>query len=380
MRNFYKRGALALPVLLVVWAGAALASAPAADASPNAGTLFVQGGELVFQAGTGTVNDVVLHTGGSLIQFRDTDAPVALDPARAGTCTQVDAHTVECDPFVLKVRADLQDGNDFFHGDGNAVVFGGDGDDRIDAGPVLAANTFHGGAGKDTITGGLGRDVIHAGPGDDTVEGLAGNDVLLGNAGKDEIHGDGGDDRIDGGADRDNVYGDDGKDDLRSTHADDNQYGGAGNDTLGSGIDVLGEAGDDRVVMGKNGGEYWGGQGNDVIDYSAWGHEVHVSLDGNDNDGGKNADCDDWIGCPVTERHNVHGDFEHVIGTPHDDKISGNNNPENLDGGAGSDRLYGNGGNDYLDAETGTNQRTDGGTGFDTCVGFGIVARPGCDA
>jgi len=378
--NFYVRGALALPVLLAAWAGVALVNAQDAGASPKAGTLFVQGGELVFQAGTGTVNGVSLNIGGSLVQFRDSDAPVTLDPARAGTCTQVDAHTVDCDPFTLKVRVDLQDGNDYFTGIGNAVVFGGDGDDHLDGGFAPGTNTIFGGAGKDTIKGGLGRDVIHAGPGDDTVEGLDGNDVLFGDAGKDEIRGGDGDDRIDGGADRDDVYGGDGKDDLRSVQGDDNQYGGPDNDTLGSGIDVLGEAGDDRVVMGQNGGEYWGGQGNDVIDYSEWGHEVHVSLDGNDNDGGKNADCDDWIGCPVTERHNVHGDFEHVIGTPYDDKISGNNNPENLDGGAGSDRLYGNGGNDYLDAESGANQRTDGGTGFDTCVGFDIVARPGCDA
>jgi hypothetical protein len=171
------------------------------------------------------------------------------------------------------------------------------------------------------------------------------------------------------------VFGSDGADDLRSgdNSYGDVQYGGNGNDQLSTATDVYGDAGDDTVSVTVNDGEYWGGAGNDVIDYTSWNGEVYVSLDGNSNDGSDNVDCDDWIGFPVVHTHNVHGDFEHVIGTAGNDKISGNGEADELDGMGGNDRLYGNGGNDYLDAGQGVNQRTDGGSGFDTCVGYRSV-------
>ena len=375
------KAAIGVPVLLAAWGGVALVNAQDAGASPMPGKLYFENGDLVFEAGTGTVNEVVMGSlgAGNGFDFSD-DVPVTLDPARAGTCTQSTATRIHCTSLPQRTRINLEDGNDSLFGLGHLLVQGGDGDDFLRAGYETGPASISGGPGNDTIEGGLLRDVIHAGAGDDKVKGLDGNDVITGGTGKDELHGDGGDDLINSGVGRDTVRGGDGKDDLRSTYADDNVYGGPGNDLLGSGVDVFGEAGDDRVVMSESTGEYWGGLGKDVIDYSEWGHEVRVSLDGNGNDGGKGADCDDWIGCPVTPRHNVHGDFEHVVGTAHDDKISGNGQADDLDGMGGDDRLYGNGGDDYLDAGQGANQHTDGGTGFDTCVGYGIVARPGCDA
>ena len=375
------RAALGVPVLLAAWGGFALVTAHDASASPQPGTAESHGTYLTFVAGAGTVNKVTLtrESPSGAVLLSDTGNPIAFAPASDGTCTKLDADTVRCPASLSKVEIHLQDGNDTFHtGLGvYTVIHGSDGDDVLEGGN--GGGEIHGGAGKDSIYGGDIRDVVRGGAGDDTIIGGGGNDDLSGQSGRDEIHGGDGEDRIDGGADKDNVYGDNGKDDLRSTDVDDNQYGGPGDDTLGSGIDVLGQDGDDRVVMTESVGEYWGGPGSDVIDYAEWGGVLNVSLDGNSNDGGSGADCDDWIGCPVAPRHNVHGDFEHVIGTPFNDKISGNNEADILDGGAGSDRLYGNGGNDYLDAQGGANQRTEGGAGYDTCVGFGVTARPGCE-
>ncbi len=388
MRNLwgYKplRVAIGVPVLLAAWGGFALVNAGQAGASPMPGIARSEGQKLIFEAGDGTVNNITLtrDAGTGALFLTDAGNTFSIAPTSDGNCFKHDSDTVRCAGGLTIVEVWLADGNDIFHTGitgSKTVVHGSDGDDVIEGGN--SGGSLYGEAGKDKIYGGDIRDLIYAGDGDDSVSAGGGNDRVDGGTGKDEIGGGDGNDDVDGGHGRDKVYGGNGNDDLRSDYRDygDQQYGGNGNDLLNTATDVYGEAGNDHVFMTANEGEYWGGEGNDVISYLQWGHEAYVSLDGNSNDGASNVDCDEIIGCPVVSTHNVHGDFEHVIGTKYNDKISGNGNPNDFDGMGGNDRLYGNGGNDYLDAGEGANQRTEGGAGDDTCVGYGVTARPGCE-
>ena len=62
-----------------------------------------------------------------------------------------------------------------------AFVFGGDGNDSLDARGSSANNVIVGGTGNDTIWGGTGRDILIGGQGADTLRGGAGDDLLIGN-------------------------------------------------------------------------------------------------------------------------------------------------------------------------------------------------------
>ena len=61
-----------------------------------------------------------------------------------------------------------------------AVLVGGAGDDTIVGGLGGGENLILGGAGNDSIEAGAGVDVIFGGPGDDTVSGAGEDDVLVG--------------------------------------------------------------------------------------------------------------------------------------------------------------------------------------------------------
>jgi len=62
----------------------------------------------------------------------------------------------------------------------SAFVFGGDGNDTVDAGGSTANNVLVGGAGNDAFTGGSGRDLLIGGLGADTLRGGGGDDILIG--------------------------------------------------------------------------------------------------------------------------------------------------------------------------------------------------------
>ena len=137
-----------------------------------------------------------------------------------------------------------------------------------------------------SATGGCGDDFIVGGTGDDELRGLGGEDSLFGRDGNDQL---------DGGADEDYVSGGNGDDvlrsELRSTDlvfggpGDDfifnggELYGGPGNDTLtaesgvvavGSAVLVSGGPGDDDLaVFANRPGTILGGPGNDVIQASS---------------------------------------------------------------------------------------------------------------
>jgi Ca2+-binding RTX toxin-like protein len=65
---------------------------------------------------------------------------------------------------------------------------------------VCVGADLDGGSGNDSLTGGLGSDVLVGGTGKDTLAGGLGANVLIGGAGADELTGGTGDDLLIGGA------------------------------------------------------------------------------------------------------------------------------------------------------------------------------------
>lgn len=147
------------------------------------------------------------------------------------------------------------------------TIHGGGGNDIITL-PADSSLSFTviGGGGDDIITGGDGRDRLFGLGGDDNIKAGGGGDYVSGGAGHDYLDGQGGDDRIFGGGGRDTLYGLGGRDHL--TGGDDVDYleGGEGNDVLegGEGNDVLsGGRGDDQIDGGAGDDVSYGGLGED---------------------------------------------------------------------------------------------------------------------
>ena len=61
-----------------------------------------------------------------------------------------------------------------------ALLFGGDGNDTLDASGSNANNVLEGGAGNDNLKAGSGRDLLVGGLGADVLQGNAGDDILVG--------------------------------------------------------------------------------------------------------------------------------------------------------------------------------------------------------
>jgi Ca2+-binding RTX toxin-like protein len=61
-----------------------------------------------------------------------------------------------------------------------AVLFGGPGNDTLDAQGSSAANVLVGNGGNDTLLGGSGNDILIGGLGNDTLKGNGGDDILIG--------------------------------------------------------------------------------------------------------------------------------------------------------------------------------------------------------
>jgi Ca2+-binding RTX toxin-like protein len=62
----------------------------------------------------------------------------------------------------------------------SAFLFGGDGNDDLDARGSIANNVLRGGAGQDDLEGGSGRDLLIGGLGSDELDGEGGEDILIG--------------------------------------------------------------------------------------------------------------------------------------------------------------------------------------------------------
>ena len=188
-----------------------------------------------------------------------------------------------------------------------------------------AAQTFSGGDGADSITGGTLNDLVSGGAGTDFVNGGAGNDLLNGDGSGDTLNGGSGNDSLKGGGSADTLV------------------GGPGDDLLD------------------------GGSSNDTIDYTAAAGPVTVNL---------------ALGTATGDGKDTILNVERVTGSSFDDTITGNTLANVLTGGAGNDTILGGAGNDTLTGGTGIDHVSaeaghdtlkwdaadllDGGDGFDT--------------
>ncbi len=182
-------------------------------------------------------------------------------------------------------------GDDRLWGDvGDDLVFGGNGHDDLRGGS--GNDRLFGQAGDDRLFGEAGDDLLMGGIGNDHLSGGEGHDRLMGDAGDDMLFGDDGDDRIEGGEGNDFVtagLGNDvlmggvGNDVLDGDDGQDRIAGGPGDDTIRDGLGtdvVLADDGNDQVIAAPDGARdvYEGGQGHDLLDYSAAGSDLLIDI------------------------------------------------------------------------------------------------------
>ncbi|MFM2153724.1 MAG: hypothetical protein RL199_2159 [Pseudomonadota bacterium] len=106
---------------------------------------------------------------------------------------------------ALKVAAEQRVKDIEVAGAGGVLLFGGGGNDIIDASTATVGLQLFGAAGDDTLNGGSGADLLDGGPGNDTLSGGDGADTLSGGVGDDTFDGQGGCDAFDGGSGTDFV-------------------------------------------------------------------------------------------------------------------------------------------------------------------------------
>ncbi|MGR3453190.1 Hint domain-containing protein [Pseudooceanicola sp.] len=284
-------------------------------------------------------------------------------------------------------------------GDGKDTVIAGDGDDLIDTSgpgelfdnplPIFTEDPdkendrdyVEAGGGNDTITTGDDRDTIYGGAGDDSINGGIDNDWIDAGEGNDYINDTQGSDTIYGGAGNDTIIagidvfsdyegddpnagiggytsdpvkddnldwvdGGDGDDWIETGDDRDTVYGGAGNDTIHAGIDddyVEGGDGDDVITGGHGSDTIYGGAGDDMINAGdpdlQWGY--------GDDDG------DDAH--PDNGRDLVHAGEgnDTVYGEDDDDTIYGDAGNDELHGGLDDDEIYGGTGDDTIFGDEG---------------------------
>ena len=110
-----------------------------------------------------------------------------------------------------------------------------------------------GGAGADRIFGGSGDDEIFGGGDDDSLFGRDGNDEIIGGSGTDFLFGGNGDDVLT----------------IANPQAgDDRLFGGAGDDVLENGGEQFGGPGNDTLISRLPGARLSGGPGDDSISFS----------------------------------------------------------------------------------------------------------------
>jgi Ca2+-binding RTX toxin-like protein len=202
---------------------------------------------------------------------------------------------------------------DYYSGWGGSGLYGGDGDDVIDATGSQYSPSLYGDAGNDTLLGGSSYETMHGGTGDDIIDG---------NYGYDYLWGDEGNDTIDGGSFGDSLYGGDGNDTLYGAGDADNIYGGSGNDTLYGDYSLIGSG--NAISPSSNDDYLFGGDGADVI---------HGDL-GNDVIWSGNAEADgSYVGVRDTGL-----EHDQLFGDAGDDQLSIGYG-DDADGGTGTDIL-----------------------------------------
>lgn len=245
-------------------------------------------------------------------------------------------------------------------------IVGSSGPDRV-TGTVRGRETLYGTGGADRLEPGGTSNLAVGGPGDDTFVISPGvKSVVRGGSGSDTLdysqypHGvavslarfshRASIENVIGTPFDDKLFGNEGPNVLVGGDGNDKLLGGGANDTL------LGGAGDDLLSGGPGADTLDGGPGTDTVTYAGDPLPVHVTFDGQPNDGEHG------------ERDNVAATVETVIGGRGNDTLTGDANPHTLIGGLGDDTLTGGNSNDTLLGGPG-NDRLAGGEGNDVLTG-----------
>jgi Ca2+-binding RTX toxin-like protein len=124
-------------------------------------------------------------------------------------------------------------GDDEYRGDfDSAILIGGEGHNRLDAGGFGGPVTLIGGRGRDTIIGSDQSDLIDGGDHNDVIDGGRGDDSISGGMGRDRIRGGIGNDLLLGGRHDDTIFGDGHSDTILGEHGVDSIDSGWGVDAI----------------------------------------------------------------------------------------------------------------------------------------------------
>jgi Ca2+-binding RTX toxin-like protein len=357
--RIYRIGLVAMVVAAAVgWATPAHAAA---------GNAYESGSILNFNAGSGTVNNVLIRLSGANYTIDDTTTivPGFNCKNRVGDLTIVDCFAAG----ITEVR-----------------VWTNDLDDVIDYLTPTFSRLFAG-DGNDTVWGGTGMDWLFGGNGNDYLNAWSGNDQIYWDAGADQMYGGSGWDYV---SYEDTPY-------AVVLNLD----GLAGDGGSGEGDLIGGGGGNDDIYPdygeGAIGADYIsGGTGFDRVFYVDHGTTPIVAdLDGATGDDGATGEGDtiasdmealggsdgnDWlVGNNLANTLYGGGGDDVIVGYGDNDDLLGEAGNDYLFGGDGNDRLWGDVGNDSLYGENHADT-LNGGTGTDFCdVGPGGTSSTGCE-
>lgn len=246
------------------------------------------GNDLVVTVGKGQIT-LVGASGNFSLNIKGAKSETALK-----TVTNSDKTVVIVNSAVVTIDASArtkavklkgnENNNSIVGGAGKDTLWGGIGNDKLLGNG--GNDSLYGGDGKDTLDGGKGDDVLLGGTNHDSLYGLVGNDTLSGDNNDDILIGGAGNDSLSGDKGNDTLAGGDGNDKLLGSAGNDSLNGGAGNDTLDGGADsdkLVGGAGNDCIKGGTGKDTLWGGKGNDTL----WGDDgadkfIYAKGDGKD--------------------------------------------------------------------------------------------------
>lgn len=228
------------------------------------------------------------------------------------------------------------------------AIFGGDGDDTIDASARTQPVILDGGSGSDTITGGTQNDTIFGGDGDDTLTGGAGSDTFR----FDPLWGL---DTVD--ADSTNDF-----DSMDFSAVQTRLFVTLGSVSVGDEFGNSASSSDNEIEMVIT------GAGDDSVNCLATTQKLVVQMGAGD----------DFVDCSASSQIMLFdggaGD-DSITGGSANDGISGGAGSDLLDGGGGDDAVVGGSGDDTLADAVGANTLS-GGLGCDTING--VVDPPSC--
>ncbi len=246
------------------------------------------------------------------------------------------------------------------------VIDTGEGNDSVVADQTIRMVSLAGGedfarvtAGRALLSGGNGNDRLVAGPDGNGLAGGAGVDEMVGGAGEDALLGSHGS----------QFFGRGGNDSLSVD----------GTENPGLVTNLRAGLGDDVIINSLLDDDLYGGEGVDVVHHLSFTTTLGVTVDlalGTATGWGDDTlvDVEDIIGSVNDDTIRGSNLPNHLSGSDGADTIVGRGGPDQIFGDSGSDDLGGGGGNDLLNGGGGTDS-ADGGTGTDACPASEVVTN-----